>query len=241
MMGGVSVWWDEVLEFFYPSYCLGCGESLQYSHRELFCPLCHMSFHISDCHLNNHHPLKRRLREQFPFDLILSKYRYPNKSRTIEGLIRGFKYENLKYIGFQEGQKYGTVIQPFLYQAGVSILVPVPLHRRKRMKRGYNQSIEWSKGISSTTGIQMSDRLVHRIKYTQSQTLLDKKGRMKNLEKAFRVTAHKSGLSEQQNHHFLLLDDVVTSGATLTELAKTIKASFPMSRFSVCTLAYKDY
>src|SRR5690625_4168310 len=111
----------------------------------------------------------------------------------------------------------------------------------KKMSRGYNQSLEWAKGLSSATGIGVSENLVRRIKYTRSQTLLNKEERRKNIENAFRITTRNTRFEWNGEHHFLLADDVITSGITLGELAKTMRNSFPRSRFSVCTLAFRDY
>lgn len=241
MTTSASKWWETILEFFYPSSCLGCEEALQYSYRELFCPVCHLSVTVSDCHLRSHHPLKERLNTLFPFDLVLSQYRFPNQSRTMEGMLQGLKYQNLKYIGFLEGEKYGKIIAPIVNGAGITALIPVPLHRRKKMSRGYNQSLEWAKGLSSATGIGVSENLVRRIKYTRSQTLLNKEERRKNIENAFRITTRNTRFEWNGEHHFLLADDVITSGITLAELATTMRNTFPRSRFSVCTLAFRDY
>lgn len=238
MEAGARVWWDRILDIFYPSSCLGCGETLQYSREELFCPLCRLSVLISDCHLNVHHPLKDRMRLHFPFELVLSKYRYPDGSRTMTGLIRGLKYENMKHIGYLEGIEYGKIIQPVLEKAEVTALVPVPLHRKKRIKRGYNQSVEWARGLSAGTGLPVYEKIVRRIKNTKSQTELNKRERQHNMRRAFRVAGE---WRHPDSAHFLLLDDVVTSGTTLTELAREMQHHFPESKFSVCTMMYRDY
>src|SRR5690625_440995 len=129
MTTSASKWWETIIEFFYPSYCLGCGEALQYSYRELFCPVCHLSVTVSDCHLRSHHPLKERLNTLFPFDLVLSQYRFPNKSRTLEGMLQGLKYQNLKYIGFLQGEKYGKNIAPDLHRNRITTIIPVSIPR----------------------------------------------------------------------------------------------------------------
>src|SRR5690625_4486180 len=71
--------------------------------------------------------------------------------------------------------------------------------------------------------------------------LLNKEERRRNIENAFRITTRNTRFEWNGEHHFLLADDVITSGITLGELAKTLRTSFPRSRFSVCTLAYRDY
>lgn len=229
--------WD----IFFPSHCLGCGETLQYSKREVFCPMCHLNVLASDTHLVNDHPLKKRLCAEFPFQLVLSKYRYPNHSTLISNMIYGLKYQNLRYIGHLEGAQYGKVIGSLLRKHEVSTLIPVPLHWRKKLKRGYNQSMELAIGLSQTTHLPIHPKIIRRVKYTRSQTHLNKTERVQNMKNAFRTKTDNTFLNQAKPPHFLLVDDVSTSGITLSEMAHTLQRTYPKSRISVCTLAYKDY
>ncbi len=232
---------EALWDIFFPSRCLSCRETLQYAKNEIFCPICRHQALISDTHLTHNHPLKKRLCTQFPFQLVLSKYRYPNKSRTIANLIYGLKYQNLRYIGVREGQLYGTLIRSLLLEQDVTALIPTPLHWRKKMQRGYNQSLEFAHGLANTTSVPIFSHLLKRVKSTKSQTTLNKAQRVKNMENAFKVSTNRTLKSLKNPPHFLLVDDVVTSGVTLAEMARTLQDQYPDGRFSVCTLAYKDY
>src|SRR5690625_7882270 len=97
---------------------------------------------MDDVHTHTDLTTMLRLNVLFPFDLIMSKDRFPAKSRYMEGILKGLKYQNLRYIGYVSGREYANIIPPILENAKVTALIPVPLHRRKRMSRGYNQSIE---------------------------------------------------------------------------------------------------
>lgn len=229
--------WD----IFFPSRCLGCGETLQYSKREIFCPICRQEMVISDTHLETEHPLRKRLNEEFPFKLVLAKYRFPNHSQRISNLIYGLKYQNLRYVGHIEGEEYGAIIAPILHKHRIIGLIPTPLHWRKEIKRGYNQSIEYAHGISQTTHLPVLTNILHRIKSTRSQTQLHKKERLENMKNAFHARADRTILAADQKPHFLLVDDVVTSGVTLAEMARTLQNAYPECHCSICTLAYKDY
>lgn len=229
--------WD----IFFPTHCLGCRETLQYSKREVFCPVCHLQVFISDTHLVDNHPLKNRLCVGFPFKLVLSKYRYPNQSTVISNMIHGLKYQNLRYIGHLEGAHYGQIISPLLQKHEVSALIPVPLHWRKKLKRGYNQSYEYAVGLSQTTGLPINTNIIRRVKFTKSQTQLNKSERVKNMKNAFRATRTPNAYQATNQPHFLLVDDVSTSGITLVEMAHTLRRAYPDADISVCTLAYKDY
>lgn len=231
----LAEWFWDVL---FPPTCLGCGETLQYSKREIFCPVCRHAMLISDTHLIHDHPLRKRLNIEFPFQLVFSKYRYPNKSQRLAKLIYGLKYQNLRHIGTIEGEEYGQIIAPLLRKHKITGIIPTPLHWRKEIKRGYNQSLEFASGISRTSDLPVINSVLRRVKSTQSQTTLNKQERVVNMKNAFRArTFPGMGTSP----HFLLVDDVVTSGVTLVEMARTLQHVFPTSKCSVCTLAYKDY
>lgn len=229
--------WD----IFFPSQCLGCGETLQYTKREIFCPICRQDMVISDTHLIHDHPLRKRLNAEFPFHLVLAKYRFPNHSERISNLIYGLKYQNLRYVGHIEGEEYGDILAPLLKKHHITGLIPTPLHWRKEIKRGYNQSIDFALGISRTTHLPVLNKLLRRIKSTRSQTQLNKKERLENMKNAFHARSDQTILSADQKPHFLLVDDVVTSGVTLAEMARTLQNTYPECRCSICTLAYKDY
>src|SRR5690606_4078052 len=154
----------------FPASCLACGETLQYSKKEIFCPICRQNMVISDTHLIPNHPLKKRLNKEFPFHLTFSKYRFPNKSRAVSRLIYGLKYQNLLYIGHIEGEEYGKIISPWLKEHRVTGLIPTPLHWQKEIKRGYNQSVEFAKGLSRTTHLPIMTSILRRVKRTRSQT-----------------------------------------------------------------------
>lgn len=229
--------WD----IFFPSRCLGCNETLQYSKREIFCPICRQEMVISDTHLETEHPLRKRLNAEFPFKLVLAKYRFPNHSQRISNLIYGLKYQNLRYVGHIEGEEYGAIIAPILHKHRITGLIPTPLHWRKEIRRGYNQSIEYAQGLSQTTQLPVLSKILRRVKMTRSQTRLNKNDRLNNMRDAFHARSDRLLLAANPHPHFLLVDDVVTSGVTLAEMARTLQIAYPSCRCSICTLAYKDY
>src|SRR5690606_25454180 len=134
--------WD----IFFPSHCLGCNETLQYSKNEIFCPICRHNALISDTHLRSRHPLQKRLRAEFPFQLVLAKYWFPNHSQLISNMIYGLKYRTLNYAGLIQGREYRNLIAPLLREHPIFAFHPATQHGRKEIKRGYNQSLECDRG-----------------------------------------------------------------------------------------------
>ena len=98
------------------------------------------------------------------------------------------------------------------------MVIPIPLHHLKKAERGFNQSYYIAKGISSQTSIAVKSNIIKRMRFTQSQTTMTLKEREENVEGAFKVrkTENVKGKS------VLLVDDVMTTGATINECGKVL-------------------
>ena len=116
---------------------------------------------------------------------------------------------------------------------GVDIIVPLPLSRKKKSQRGYNQCDQIAIGISKVTGIAIDNKSVIRHIANATQTHKQREERWKNVENIFSVTDSPS----LKGKHILLVDDVLTTGATLTSCGKAILAASPDTKISIFTLA----
>jgi competence protein ComFC len=159
-----------------------------------------------------------------------SAYRYEGYAKKI---VRGFKYNNKKWLSRFMGDAmikaiFGGNIKP----QDFSFICNVPLHAKKKKSRGYDQSEELAKRISETTGIPYINAL-KRIKFTKTQTKLTEQERRENIKGAFEKTAYVRGSA-------LLVDDVLTTGATVMECAEVLKAAGAQS-VTVLTFAKSVY
>jgi ComF family protein len=124
-------------------------------------------------------------------------------------LLQQIKYGNQPELAFTIGKWLGSEIQNAT--GSIDLIIPVPLHKKKLRKRGYNQSNYFARGLSKTTGIPWSPQAVHRIKNNPSQTNKSRIERLENVEGIFRVI----NADLIRSKYILLVDDVITTGATL--------------------------
>jgi ComF family protein len=130
-----------------------------------------------------------------------SRYQHP----TVHALITENKY----YGNMQASTLLAQLIKIHLQSVGHCVLIPVPLHPKRERERGYNQVTI----VLQKTGLPIACDLLSRTKHTPSQTTLHKEARLKNMSDAFTVNMDK--LKRFENTHFILVDDVVTTGATM--------------------------
>ena len=131
------------------------------------------------------------------------------------------------------GRLWGQALQQMAPEHPFDLLVPVPLSASKYYKRGYNQSALIAQGLSSTLDIPVREDIIRRIKSTESQTFKNRQERIENIQDAFSI------IQPPPNSHILLVDDVITTGATLDICANTLAAMAPGCRFSIGSLAVR--
>lgn len=146
------------------------------------------------------------------------------------------KYHNHPEVGKTMGRMMAEELKATNFFNGIDLIVPIPLSRKKERQRGYNQSdwIAW--GISEATGIPTDTTSVVRTKSNPSQTTLDHRQRRENVRDIFAVRYPES----LEGRHILLVDDVITTGATMLSCAETIARACRV-RFSVLSLAWAGH
>ncbi|OYZ03617.1 MAG: phosphoribosyltransferase [Methylophilales bacterium 16-45-7] len=138
----------------------------------------------------------------------LFEYAYP-----IDALLQAFKYQQQLYLGHMFAQISLKKFQP----TDIDCIVPMPMHPARLQERGFNQSLELANGIAKQLHLPVASKHSHRIKNTPPQASLPLKARVKNIKGAFSCDDYFVG------KHVAIVDDVMTSGASLNELAKTLK------------------
>jgi len=157
---------------------------------------------------------------------------YFEENTVVQSILHTLKYKNNPQIGIQFGRKIGERIMNLESFQDIDALIPVPIHPKKKFSRGYNQAEMIAKGISEITTIPIQSTEVKKLKHTQSQTKKSMWERWTTSENTF-----SSLLTDNSLKHIALIDDVLTTGATLERLAKTILDRNPNVKISLITLA----
>ena len=207
---------DSILDFIYPPLCISCGQLLD-SSREHVCPDCWSAIKPVTPDLSLYLETRNKLLDSSVVDGLLSLFVF-EKEGPFQKIAHALKYSGVQQLGIELGRRLGSLIRA----EGISadILVPVPLHKRKLRERGFNQSFLIARGVSEVTGIPVRADLVHRCRWTETQTALSKEERKQNVEDAF-----KCRRSDIRGLCVIVVDDVITTGATIGAVAVALKSS----------------
>lgn len=197
----------------FPQICAGCGEHLTNS-KERICASCIKNFPYT-----HEDPKKNYLADKLmslqPISGVFCLC-YLNSGSVIQTLIHQMKYNNRKDVGFALGRILGESINHYLNQ--FDLITPVPLHKKKKAKRGFNQSELIAKGANEVLKLQYEANLIVRNRNTKTQTRKSRLERYENMKNAFSVVES----SKVQRNKILLIDDVITTGSTALSCAHAL-------------------
>lgn len=221
---------SQLLNFFYPRTCIACGNVLL-QHEDLFCLHCLYNFPETRYHEFDQSPVAKLLWGRVPVENA-GAFLFYKKGNHVQKILHSLKYNGVKEVGSFLGQLYGTQLIEHKKWQNIDLIIPVPLHKKKEQKRGYNQS-EWiAKGLSVGMKIPYSTTLLTRSEFTETQTKKNRFHRWQNVKEVFQLT----NPNELIHKHVLVCDDVLTTGATLEAAVKKLTV-VPSIKISVVTLA----
>ncbi|MFY0688316.1 MAG: ComF family protein [Cyclobacteriaceae bacterium] len=194
----------------FPKVCLNCNEHLQKGVGHL-CLRCRKDLPLNHHHKEKHNPLYNRF-SYLPNVVFASSYMQFQKHGVAQKILNQLKYKGNYEIGVELGKWFGKELQTV--SINVDCIIPIPIHKQKKRKRGYNQSLAIAEGISSQLSVPVNDFAVERIKKTSSQTNKSKLERWTNVEKIYRIN-DKDAIKMK---NVMIVDDVITTGATVGTL-----------------------
>ncbi|WP_400192778.1 ComF family protein [Hymenobacter sp. B81] len=219
----------------FPRTCLACHQSLTRGEDHL-CTGCRAQLPYTDYHRlpAADNPLMRRFWGRVPVQHVLSYLRFLRRGR-VQHLLHQLKYQGQREVGSALGRMYGQELAACGLGADVQLIVPVPLHPRKLAKRGYNQSDSFAEGLATSLTVPWNATALQRNSYTASQTRKSRAERWQNVAEVFQVAQPAA----VQGRHVLVVDDVLTTGATLEACAVQLLDA-GAAAVSVATIACAD-
>ncbi len=207
---------DALSQLFYPRLCLSCGRHVSRNALEL-CLACQHRLPQTNFHEHLDNPFTERLWGRVQLVQGMA-FLYYDRGGNVQELIHRLKYDNQPQIGEVLGQIYGQVLKQSAKLSPIDLILPVPLHPRKQYERGYNQASQFAKGLSEVLAIPYKDNYLQRNTYSESQTGKTRTDRLTNVMEAFSL---KPGIDLNEKR-VLLVDDVMTTGATLEACAQPL-------------------
>jgi ComF family protein len=200
---------NDFLALFYPRVCVACHASL-IKGEEVLCTSCLTQLPKTAYHRNGDNPIRRRLAGRLPLQFASAFLKF-RKGGLVQNLLHELKYNNRPEIGVRMGHLYGMELLDSGMGDEFDVIIPVPLHASRMRKRGYNQSAKFAEGLSDALKIGWQESISLRVNATNTQTKKGRADRWSNVKDAFSVAT----IDKVENKRVLLVDDVITTGATL--------------------------
>jgi ComF family protein len=224
---------DSLLHLVFPHVCEGCGSDVLEIHNEL-CLKCLSSLPATNFHLHPNNPIEKIFWGRLPLTQGTAQYYFTTES-LMQHLIHQLKYKGNKELGVYLGKLMGHALAASNYFSNVDALIPLPLFPAKERKRGYNQATVLCEGMAAILQKPILQDVVRRVSYTDSQTRKNRVERWQNMEGRFELT-HPDII---EGKHVLLVDDVITTGATLEACGREILQASNV-QLSIATLCFSS-
>ena len=223
------IWISDLIDLIFPRHCCVCGETLSRQERDI-CVNCLYALPK----IEPHHKLE--IEQTFWGKVEIERatsFMYYRKGSPYNALMHRLKYKDAPEVGTRLAQMAAKELFDSGFFDEVTRIVPLPLSKKKQRQRGYNQSEYIALGLSNVTGIPVDTRLVKRDISNETQTHKNRDERWENVKDIFSV----NGNPNLENEHLLLVDDILTTGATLCSCANALKNQCNC-KISIFTLAY---
>ena len=221
-------------DLFYPRLCKCCGATLTLSERHL-CASCFASLPRTNFHLGARNLAEESFTGKAHATEAFSWFFFSHDS-SYSHVIYDFKYNGNYKLAEHLGRLYAKELRADGQFLSYDYIIPVPLHRKRKRERGYNQSFYIAKGIANVFGGEIREDILQRKEMTESQTKKMRFDRWENIKDAFYIACANATDFDKK---ILIVDDVTTSGATIAAcIIKLRECGY--KNISALTLAYSD-
>lgn len=222
---------DDFISLFFPHLCVGCGNQL-FKNEDIICTSCLYKLPKTNFHRHPDNPVMQIFWGRTEIYSATSFLYFAKKGR-VQRMIHALKYKGRTDVGFLLGELYGKELNSSDLFSSVEVIIPVPLHWKKQKKRGYNQSEIFGKGLARSMHAKLDTQSLFREIETETQTKKSRYKRWENVKEVFSV----KGETQLEGKHILLVDDVITTGATIEASASKL-LDIPGVRVSLASIAF---
>jgi len=231
MMLQLKTIWNDFSHLFFPHVCAGCGTDY-ISLQSPLCVQCMNQLPLTNFHFHANNPVEKHFWGRLPVTSATALCHFTSGS-LIQHLLHQLKYKGHQEAGFFLGRLMGNALQASERFRHIDALIPLPLYAERQRKRGYNQSAVLCQGMAGVLQVPVAADAVRRLSATETQTHKTRIERWKNMEGKFELLNPKAIAGK----HILLVDDVVTTGATLEACGHELLKAEGI-KLSIATLAY---
>lgn len=221
---------NNIKSLIFPEICFGCNDFL-ISGEKTICTTCRHDLPVTNFHRIEDNPVKKVFYGRVVIENATS-FIWFHKNSIVQQLIHNLKYKGFEEIGTFLGEWYGYELSESPLYKNIDLVLPVPLHPKKLKKRKYNQVAEFARCISNIIGATYRDDILIQTKKTTSQTKKSRMDRWSEKKSAYNITKG----TNLTGKHILLVDDVITTGATIEACAKVLK-NHQNCKVSIATIA----
>ena len=223
----------DFVSLLFPELCAACGESLV-ANEHLICTGCRFNLPYTNFHLQPDNIVAQQFWGKIQLQGAYALF-YFSKGGKVQNLMHRFKYKGIKGIGNLMGNIAGSQLVTNNVFKSVDVIIPVPLHQKRLRQRGFNQSTCFADGLADQLKAPVEENNLVRLAATETQTHRSRFERFKNMQEVFVVT----NPDKLKNKHILLVDDVITTGATLEACGSQLLKVDGL-KLSIATIAYAE-
>ena len=221
---------QSLVNLFFPKVCAGC-KSFLLQNENVICTSCRHEIPLTNHHKNTNNEALNKFYGKVPVENALA-FLYFHKKGIVQEMIHKLKYKGHQEIGSAIGYWYAEELKNCTEISDVDFLIPVPLHEKRLKERGYNQVTTFGESLSESLSIKYDDSILVRNVYSKTQTTKSILGRSTVVDSIFGVKSDEN----YNNKHFLLIDDVITTGSTLEACGREL-LKIPGSKISIVCMA----
>ncbi len=223
----------DILYLFYPLYCAACDNPLNKNER-LLCTNCRHVLPLGNYHNVNAKKIEKVFYGRVKIENATSLFVF-QKDGLVQNLIHNLKYRGKEEISNELGKWLGHELQQLKEYQSIDAVIPVPIHKKRLKERGYNQVEKFGIEIAKKLQADYHDSILKKISYNKKQSKHGKLNRWTNTVETFGIQNE----SLLYNKHILIVDDIVTTGATIESCINVLK-HIPNIKISIATMALTE-